>query len=302
MTGLAARSLAASDVIKTYRYLRLAMVLLVGLLAAAVLWQTLRAEPHCIQNSISAYYYTPVRAVFVAVLAAVGTCLIVYHSNIPTEDVLLNFTGVASLVVAFVPTPIEMNCKATDVPSHQELAAEVSNNCWALLIVGIVATGLALVMGRTGFRIRFDGDASRVWLAVTTAVVVAGVIVFLVDRQGFLRYGHAVAAVCLFAGIVLVVVLNAISFGRTTGQSAAGRVRNRYGLVAAVMIVTLIVAVIAHLARPGFAAWRFWLEAAVIVEFGTYWVLQTVELWNLTGRADPAVAGHELQRLHEAAG
>lgn len=297
-----ARSLAASDVIKTYRYLRLAMVLLVGMLAAAVLWQTLRSEPHCIQNSISAYYYTPVRAVFVAVLAAVGTCLIVYHSNIATEDVLLNFTGVASLVVAFVPTPVEATCKATDVPSHQELVAAVGNNCWALLIVGVVATGLALIMGRPAFRTRFAGDASRAWLAITAAVVLAGVVVFLADRRWFVRYGHAAAAVSLFAGIVLVVVMNAISFGRTNAQPAQARLRNRYGLVAAVMVATLILAVAAHLSSPGFVTWRFWLEAAVIVEFGAYWVLQTAELWNLTGRADPAVVERELPRLQETPG
>ena len=297
-----ARSLAATDVLKTYRYLRLAMVLLVGMLAAAVLWQTLRTDPHCIQNSISAYYYTPARAVFIAVLAAVGTCLIVYHSNIPTEDVLLNFTGVASLVVAFVPTPVEMTCKASDVPSPQELAAEVSNNCWALLLVGLVATVLTLIMGRQAFRTRFAGGATRIWLAITTAVVLAGVVTFLADRQWFVRYGHAVAAVSLFAGIVLVVVMNAVSFGRTNAQPTSARVRNRYGVVAGVMVATLILAVVAHLSRPGFVTWRFWLEAAVIVEFGTYWVLQTVELWNLTGRADPAVAGHELPRLQGAPG
>ena len=286
MTDLTARDVAALDVLKTYRYLRLAMVLLVGMLTAAVLWQTLGTSPHCLQPSISAYYYTPARAVFVAALGAIGASLIVYHGNTATEDVLLNFTGIAAIVVAFVPTPLEASCSMTNVPSQSEVADAVTNNGWSLLLTGLVAVAIATVMGRDTFRSRFSGAASRFWLIVTSVVVVAGGVLFVVDRSGFRHHGHAVAAVSLFAGIVLVVVTNSISFGRSRQQS---HYRNRYGAVATAMLVSLVSAVVAHLVAPGFSTWRFWLEAAVILEFGVYWVVQTTELWNVATRADSAV-------------
>lgn len=52
----------SSDVISTYRYLRLAMILVVLLLGASVLWQTFSTDPFCLQESVSAYYYTAARA------------------------------------------------------------------------------------------------------------------------------------------------------------------------------------------------------------------------------------------------
>ncbi len=47
--------------IKTWRYLRLAMVAVVFGLFVAVITEQLKATPSCILASISDYYYTPVR-------------------------------------------------------------------------------------------------------------------------------------------------------------------------------------------------------------------------------------------------
>jgi hypothetical protein len=58
----------AQYTISTWRYLRLAMVGIVLALATAVVIEVIKAHGHCVKTSISAYYYSPVRALFVAAL------------------------------------------------------------------------------------------------------------------------------------------------------------------------------------------------------------------------------------------
>lgn len=58
-----------------------------------------------IPHSLSAYYYTPVRPVFVAFLIAIGTLLIVYRAD-KTERRLSNVYGLAVICLALVPTKV----------------------------------------------------------------------------------------------------------------------------------------------------------------------------------------------------
>ena len=77
--------------IKTYRYLRIALVVLIVALAASVLLE--RAHATHLQDSISAYYYTPAHSVLVATLVGIGVCLIALKGCNDTEDLLLNVAG-----------------------------------------------------------------------------------------------------------------------------------------------------------------------------------------------------------------
>ena len=67
---------------------------LVVLVFAAVVIEWWSTGPSCLQPSISAYYYTPVRAVFVGVLVTMGVCLIALKGSTEAEDVLLNVAGI----------------------------------------------------------------------------------------------------------------------------------------------------------------------------------------------------------------
>lgn len=269
-------------VLRTYRYLRIGMALLVVLLAGGVLWQILRSNPHCWQTSISAYYFTAARGVFVATLGAIGTCLIVYRGNSRTEDVLLNFTGTAAGIVAFVPTQVDGSCKAENVPTPHELSAAVSNNGWALLLTGLIALITAAKVIPTAFSLARWNLRDKAWLALTSAAVLAGIIYFLGWRTSFRDHGHAAAAISLFLGIVLVVVSNAVAYGR---HQQISKYTNRYAVVAGLMVLTLIVVVALHFADRGWRTWLFWLESGVIAEFATFWVIQTEELWGVVNRS-----------------
>jgi len=91
--------------IKTYRYLRLAMLNMLVMPATGVLVERAHNDAGCLQPSISDYYYTPARAVFVASLTTIGVCMIALKGSTEWEDILLNLGGMLAPVVAFVATP-----------------------------------------------------------------------------------------------------------------------------------------------------------------------------------------------------
>ena len=77
------------------------MVVVIVMLFAAIFIDSVPTD--CWQGSISAYYYTAARNVFVATLCCLGIMLIVYKGSNDTEDVLLNLAGTLAFFVAFVP-------------------------------------------------------------------------------------------------------------------------------------------------------------------------------------------------------
>ena len=100
-------------VLKSYRYLRLVMIGLVILLGVSVLIEVFASGAGCWRTSISSYYWTPVRGVFIASLVAVGACLVIIkgrngstliwmnsRSGRPTEPPLVRAT-------TLLPSPAE---------------------------------------------------------------------------------------------------------------------------------------------------------------------------------------------------
>lgn len=268
----------ASDAVKTYRYVRLSMITLVVGLAAAVAVERSKAPGGCFQHSISAYYYTPVRGMFVGGLVGIGVCLVALRGNTDAEDALLNLAGMLAPVVAFVPTPSAGSCSSTPgVAGHR--SADVFNSMTALFVLG--AVGLAL----TAWLLWKDPERSRasvVGFALGAALLVAAVLVFALARGFFLRNAHYTAAVTMFAAVVGVVVLNALGFHRkrvAEGRAPAHPLTNRYAVIAGAMLA----------ATGGIGVWDLtvgwdhavlWIEGTLIALFGAFWVLQTEELWE----------------------
>jgi hypothetical protein len=83
----------------------------------------------CAQGSISAYYFTPVRPVLIAALAAIGVGLIIYRGNTSRENSILDIAGFAAIMVAFVPTgtpDLNTGCNRSDGVLTPELLAELN--------------------------------------------------------------------------------------------------------------------------------------------------------------------------------
>jgi hypothetical protein len=290
-----AEASAESHAVKTYRYLRLAMVFLVAWLAVAVLHEGLTRDPGCWEASISSYYYTPVRGVFVGVLVAVGVCLIALKGSTETEDVLLNLAGMLALVVPLVPTPALGSCRTGAATDPGAIRENIANNVLALLVVGFAA--LAWAMGNA-----WQQRAEHRWSVVSdiggiaaTAILVATAVVFGTSRDFFVRWAHDASAVSMFLCLIVVMGLNALGVGRTRaepGNTLRAALRTGYAAVGLAMAATLVVVVVLKIVDVRLAHLVLWVEAALVAEFAAFWILQTRELWGEGVRGRPGAAPH----------
>ncbi len=86
----------------TYLYVRWMLALLPAVLfVVTVASSGIRQD---LPGSISAYYGSPVRDVFVGVMVAVAVCLVAYQGDTPLEDYNFNGGGFYAACVALIPT------------------------------------------------------------------------------------------------------------------------------------------------------------------------------------------------------
>lgn len=276
--------------VRTYGYLRLALAGLVLLLFSAVAIEFGSTGFDCLQTSISAYWHTPVRAVFVGVLVTMGICLVALKGNTPGEDVALNFAGMLAPGVAFIPTGDPGTCSSVPI-TPADAAPAVANNMQALFVLGGSAIVLAFALARRTAR-RSAGPAqgvvgsprgTRLGLAVAVLVMAGGAVWFYASRQGFLDHGHDAAAIPMFLAIVVAVWLNGRDVDRAVTQGTAAPAASRYvpvyRAIATLMLATLGLTV----ALTFVSQWEhlvLWVEVVLILLFAVFWVVQTVELWD----------------------
>lgn len=199
------------NVDQTYLALRIAMIMLVALLFVTIILQLWLVNGwNCWQSSISAYYFTSVRPVFIGALCAIGACMIIYRGNSLWENTALDYSGFLAFIVAFVPAKLDDACQPTNSLERSEIEAAVETNVGAVLAIGVVATivGLTVRKARQG-QLAKPARHTVISLLVTLLVLAVGVWLYMEERVWFLSHGHLYAAVPLFIGIVIVVVANA---------------------------------------------------------------------------------------------
>ncbi len=267
--------------VTTYRYLRLAMVVLVVLLATSILVEWWSTEPRCWQTSLSSYYYTPVRPVLVATLVALGACLVIIKGESRHEDALLNVAGMLAPVVAFVPTAGYARCWSAEPPSR-DISADVTNNVMALLVAGAAALVIALLATAVGT----PADQRRFGLGQGLALALwgLGTAWFVLDRPSFEANAHYAAAVPMFGCVVVVTGLQSLSC-RHSRDPRPGYARAYLVLAGLMVVVPAALGAIAWVSGWDYAL--LWIESALIAFFAAFWVLQTRELWNLGVRPPP---------------
>ncbi|MBO3087053.1 hypothetical protein [Cellulomonas dongxiuzhuiae] len=264
----------------TYRSLRLGVVILLGLLGAAVVLESVRLG--CWLDSLSAYYWSGARDALVGSLCAVGALLVAYTGTDDVEDALLDVAGLLALVVAFVPTEPRTGCAGPGAPSALAVEHDVRTQVAALVLAGLVAgTARAVVAARSGLPL----PSTLVRAAVAVPAVVLAV-AFAAAPQVVVARAHDVAAVVLFVAVIGVVVRRAFDARPTSGRWAAA-----YATVGSAMLLTLSVVVALHALAPAWGHAVLILEAALVAQFAVSWVLQTVELWGtdvVDGTTGPA--------------
>lgn len=305
-----------SVALRTYGFLRLGMVAVIVALAVSVVAEIGRSDG-CVQRSISAYYYTPTRSVFVGALVTLGLCMIALWGKTPVEDSFLNLAGMLAPVVAFVPTADANFCsivtsngtdltEAAQKSDSAENAAQgrtdqlitaahdaVFNNVATLIfiIMAILLILFVVALVRQWTQLSF-------WIPYMAALLVwaVGAYMFWKERPWFYEHAHMWSAILLFAFIIVVVLGNAFDgtegswwrrpFDRMEGSSW----RLAYLALGALMVVAAIVISSVGATRETGTwfgdHWVFMIESTLISLFGVFWVLQTIDRRKMGAPAD----------------
>ncbi|MGZ6801188.1 MAG: hypothetical protein ACXVGR_15415, partial [Mycobacteriaceae bacterium] len=72
-----------------------------------------------------------------------------------------------------------------------------------------------------------------------------------------------------------------------TGTGWRDHLWNRYFYGFVLMLASIALVVVLGPVTHVLHHWVFWLEGALITQFGTFWVTQTAELWNEPKRGAP---------------
>lgn len=264
--------------VESYRYLRLSIVVVVLALMASVLIE--RSHATCFQESISAYFYTPVQSMFVVALVVIGVTLIAIKGRPGWEDVLLNLAGVLAAIVAFVPTsPPSHQCSSIEVVAV-DAEPYIDNNVVAFLIGGLLALAFAFALAKLqSTSLTFDKE-SRFGLAAGLAIAVVGTVWYFGYRESFLERAHGGAAVAMFVVVGFVITYNAYKGFKAPDRAVRKRYWLGYALIAAAMTASVVGVVVAKAVAGDWRHQILWLELLELSAFGVYWVAQTVEHWD----------------------
>lgn len=293
------------DVRKTYRYLRIGILGATSVLVAGVIVEMF--DTSCVLTSISAYYYTPVRAAFVGALLAIGLALIVIKGE-RREDLALNVAGMLAPVVAFIPIRSFDkigNCTvrdplryATSDDLNMFLDLSVRNNMIALIsagIAGLIVTIAVIVKGRKSAQKRARANQTRQGtveqeslgdLAVFLGLAAFYTGWFWLFRPGFIAHAHLVSA----GGMFLALAFGAwVTSGKPDARFRTAYRRIAYGMVGAGLVLGASSLV--------FEYWILVLEVIEILLFATYWILQTIDNWRVEGDRSGARSTHPRNRM-----
>ncbi|OBF74551.1 hypothetical protein A5750_12760 [Mycobacterium sp. 852002-51613_SCH5001154] len=275
-----------------YRDLRVAMVVLMVMLAAGVIIERISAP--CWQSAISTYYYTSAHSIVVAALLALGTLFIIYRGSTDTEDVLLTLAGVSALTAAIVPQP-----RPNDLcPGPANLPLDFDDNAKAAMLPNVWAVAIALGLGylviwsvmldqwRRGRPPRKRRPGGIVSLCVFWLIMVLGLIALIFFRDTFKEYAHGAAAVLLLSAFIATTFCTAYVVGREDPSKSPHQrgYKRIYWGIAWLMLATLIAVLWVHYSRGLGGHWGLLAEVALILEFAAYWVVQTIDLWTTPDR------------------
>lgn len=270
---------------KTWRYLRLAMVVMVIGLATSILFE--RSLTDCWQTSISAYYYTPAQGFLVGALVTIGVCLFSLKGNTDLEDILLNLAGVCAPFVALVPTPNPGKCGSV-LYNTRHRDVNIENNVFALLTVlsiALVAVAALEIVNQIRDREGPPTKAEKFGFAAATIAVVLAWLLFYGADVWFKQNIHNITAISMFVFIWLNVLLNVRHLRAVPRTSRRRRSRVVYIWIGVLMPLFGILNLVAGLNEWPYAVIS--VEAELIALFAVFWIVQTIELWDEGLRATP---------------
>ncbi len=178
-------------VVDTYFVLRTAIYVIAFALPTAIIVWTAVDPGLTLQESLSGYYYTPARTVFVGALAAVGVLLVVYRGYSTGENRLLDVAGLFAVAVAVFPTARSGGCNGNAICIVHQVSAAGFFLTVALAILLYSATTLSLSDSRSRM-------AYRAAYLVLSGALVAGVVVYAIFRTDIALFYFETAGIYAF--------------------------------------------------------------------------------------------------------
>ncbi|MFB7884642.1 hypothetical protein [Microbacterium sp. NPDC056057] len=270
-------SAASTSLERTYRYLRIGLA---GTVIAIFVAIAQAATTYGSLTSISDYFYTPARDVFVGALIAVSLALFALSGR-GSERALLDAAALFAPLIALVPTTlapgvvpgVDVPCTGRCFPPAFE--ADVANGVVVYLVLGILLLLVALLLGALG-----QISLASVWPSLLIAAVVIAVtgLTWAFARDAFLQNAHFIATTAFFALFAAVAVRGA--FPRQ-GPPPAPVFRVLYTTIA-VGLVLVLVAYVVLLPQASGSGIPIVLivEAIALALFFVFWVVQGIEKWN----------------------
>lgn len=292
----------------TYSWLRWLLALLPGVLFIVTVGTAVAQGE--LEGSISAYYWGPVRDVFVGVMIAIAALLVAYQGATTMEDYNLNGAGFYAVFVALVPTGLAENLenlRAGADASEEGISPDLF--VWSLRISLTVVVLLAVVLVghelRSTERIRrlLTGDRfTRAFVLVTFATLLAFLGLVMAQLWGpraaevrmrglaelpVLRSVPFLNSLSIhdLAAILLLCALIAAVWSHAWPRTAAGEGEqlravdvSRLPAYQAIFFAMLAGPVVAWVASAAFAPGHvvIFLEWWVIALFCTFWVVETL--------------------------
>lgn len=261
---------------RTYRYLRIGIA---GTVVAIFVAIAQAATTYGWLTSVSDYFYTPARDVFVGALIAASLALFALSGR-GAERALLDAAALFAPLVALVPTTLSPDavpgvtvpCEGRCFPPAYE--ADVANGVAVYLVLGALTLLVALVLAALG-----QVSLAVVWpsLLVAAIVLVATGLTWAFARDTFLQQAHFVATTAFFALFAAVAVRNA--FPRR-GPQPTPLFRGLYIGIAVGLVVTLIAYVVLLPGADGSGIPVVLIvEAIALALFFAFWVVQGIEKW-----------------------
>lgn len=278
-----------NSLLRTYRNLRIGIgsVVIVVMVSVGVAAQSVG-----VLSSISAYYYTPARTMFVGALMAASLGLLTISGR-GFQRVLLDTAGLLAPLIAILPTPIGNNtvpgldagCPPGRLCVPQAFHADVANGIYTFVIVGTVVVVVILILSRTK-----SVDLRSVAGSLVAAAAVLAAVIWLWQREPelLLNLGHVVAAAGFFLMIsaaAVVVVFPGVdrSKSKEPGKVPSKSFRTMYLIIAAGFVIDI--AIVASVIVNGNVD-SFTIPVILVCElvalglFLLFWILQSFPKWT----------------------
>jgi hypothetical protein len=270
-----------------YRDLRVGLAVVMLMFTAAIIIDAVQKK-WCVQGALSEYFYTPAHSIFIATLLGFTILFFVYRGSSDTEDALLTLAGVAALIAALVPQGPPQLCTPPFVPEDFKIDVIVQPNVWAVVVALVLGWSLTWWQNRYNPSRQTRSAGGTLALYFLRLVVAGGLFCLIFDTKLFLGQAHGAAGVLMLTAFIATVFTTAFLANREERLPGRRDYRVFYKYIALLMLLTLIGVVTLHITRPAVfpIPWITVLEAALILEFLAYWIIQSFELWKTPDRTE----------------